>query len=105
MPPRRCRSWGSNRGVGSVVLDFRRQWPDEFYAFVSALDDYCGRAEADCVALALADMIAHGGKIGATCDLGLDLRGNAKALEQAVDIESRGRLVENDRFAVQAAIV
>src|SRR5262249_13445760 len=78
-----------------------RQRSDELRALIAIKPDLRHGAEADLLALAVDDVLHHGGAVRIARLLGLDLGANAELVEQSLKIETGRRLVVDDRFGVK----
>src|SRR5258708_39385915 len=74
---------------------------DELRALVAKEPDLRDGAEADFLALAMDDMLHHGGAVRIARLLPLDLSADAEPLEQLFEIEAGRGLVVDDRFGVE----
>src|SRR5216684_3052437 len=84
--------------IACIVLGISRQRPDELRALVAIELDLRDGAEADFLALAMDDVLHHGGAERRSRLLGLDVDPDAWPLEQRLEIGADGRPVADDRF-------
>src|SRR5713101_6065394 len=87
--------------IACIILGIPRQRPGELRALVAIELDLRDGAETDLLALAVDDVLHHGGAVRVARLLPLDLNADAEPLEQLFEIEAGRCLVVDDRFDVE----